>query len=75
MRDKIKSLSTEEYYKLLPPGDRPVFDHAVGGFVIDSHRELGVFPRSYKHATQALALSKCVKLSDVEPPSGGGECR
>lgn len=66
MRDETYLLSTDEYYKILPPGDRPIFDQAVGGFVIASHRELGVFPRSYKHATQALALIKGVKLSDVE---------
>ena len=58
--------STDEYHKSLPESDRAVFDQSRGGFVICSQPELGAFPRSYKHAVQALARSRGVVLTDAE---------
>ncbi len=64
-----RSLSIDEYLAGLPDEDRPVFDQSCGGFVICSRRELGVYPRSYRHAVQALALARGVMLVEDESTS------
>lgn len=61
-----KVMTTDEYYESLPKSERPIFDQSVSGFVIHSLREIGSFPRSYKHCVQALARSRGVNLTDDE---------
>lgn len=66
LADFAIKMNTDQYYASLPASDRPVFDQAVGGFMIPSNPHLGSFPRNYAHAAQALARSRGVHLTDDE---------
>lgn len=59
-------MNTDDFIATLRPEDRPVFMQHVSGFAIPSRPDLGSYPDSYKHAAQALARSRGIRLVDAE---------
>jgi len=64
------TVTVDQYIELLPDEDHPAFDQSCAGYVICSHRELGVFHYSKRDAARALALSRGLVLADDAVSAG-----
>lgn len=62
IEDTPPLMSYRAFARTLSPNESPVFDTRVGGFIIVSRPDLGVFKKSDGDALEALAREQGIRL-------------